>query len=174
MPAAAGRPCRPTTTTAATGRGGHHGASGGNALAESLQISVQSTHGVSSTPSHIRSKVHRINWISYCDPDFCRLFGAGLVTWPSLAYHNAGRSGGDSHGGTKSEGGDRPGGPRLPRSGPVPGEGGPPDRGGRPEGGPARGVRRELASRLSRLARPLPRSGLLGSPPGQAGLRPAG
>src|SRR5206468_7401347 len=28
----------------------------------------------------------------YCDPDFCRLFGAGLVTWPSLAYHHAVRS----------------------------------------------------------------------------------
>src|SRR5882672_12677463 len=92
MPAAAGRPCRPTTTTAATGRGRHHGASGGNALAESLQFSVQSTHGVSSTPSHIRSKVHRINWISYGDPDSCGSFGTGLVTRLGLAYHHAARS----------------------------------------------------------------------------------
>src|SRR6266446_6720458 len=89
MPAAAGRPCRPTTTTAATGRGRHHGASGGNALAESLQFSVQSTHGVSSTPSDIRPKVHRINWISYCDSDICGPLETRLVTRLSLAYHHA-------------------------------------------------------------------------------------
>jgi nitrilase len=35
--------------------------------------------------------VHRINWFSYCDPDFRDPFETGLVTRLALAYHHAAR-----------------------------------------------------------------------------------